>query len=183
MKQTLPQRLRALREENGMTQEKLAKELGVARMTIVCYESGKNSPDGNMLSKMCAIFDCTPDYLFGFSDFKNPQNRQAWMASVKTLGAAIGTLPQERQEALVTALNSLLQDNFMLNETAEMEDFIAENMAALLSAYAEMVRRFTAALVSGKAEVASVYEAIEGGRDEVYGSVDKVCRGLMGVLL
>ena len=169
MKQTLPQRLRALREENGMTQEKLAKELGVARMTIVCYESGKNSPDGNMLSKMCAIFDCTPDYLIGYSDFKNPQNRQAWMASVKTLGAAIGTLPQERQEALVTALNSLLR--------------VAENMAALLWAYAEMVRRFTAALVSGKAEVASVYEAIEDGRDEVYGSVDRVCRSLMGVLL
>lgn len=30
MNQILPQRLRALREEKGFTQEKLAKELGVA---------------------------------------------------------------------------------------------------------------------------------------------------------
>ena len=55
MNQTLPQRLRSLREEKGFTQKKLAKELGVARMTIVCYESGKNSPTATCCQK-CARF-------------------------------------------------------------------------------------------------------------------------------
>ena len=174
MNQILPQRLRALREEKGFTQEKLAKELGVARMTIVCYESGKNSPDGNMLSKMCAIFDCTPDYLFGFSDLKNPQSRQAWMASVKALDAAIKTLPQEKQEALVASLNSLLRDNYMLNETTGNEDLVIDTMAELLSTYAEIVRCLTAALVSRKTEIAGIYQTMEDARDRTCGSADTI---------
>lgn len=183
MNQILPQRLRALREEKGLTQEKLAKELGVARMTIVCYESGKNSPDGNMLSKMCAIFDCTPDYLFGFSNLKNPQSRQAWMASVKTLDAAIKTLPQQKQETLVTALNSLIQDNFMLNETVEKEDLIAGNIAEFLAAYAEIVRCLTAAVVNGDEPITDVFACVEDDRSAMHRKIDFICRALMQLLL
>lgn len=179
MNQTLPQRLRSLREEKGFTQEKLAKELGVARMTIVCYESGKNSPDGNMLSKMCAIFDCTPDYLFGFSDLKNPQSRQTWIASVKTLDAAIKTLPQEKQETLVTALNSLLQDNYMLNETTANENLVIDTMAGVLAALAESVRRSTAAVVNGNVPIADVFACIEDGRSAMHRNIDFICRALM----
>ncbi len=183
MNQILPQRLRALREEKGFTQEKLAKELGVARMTIVCYESGKNSPDGNMLSKMCAIFDCTPNYLFGFSDLKNPQSRQAWMTSLKTLDAAIKTLPQENQETLVTALNSLLRDNYMLNETTAKENLVINTMADMLAALAESVRRSTAAVVNGDVAIADIFACIEDGRSLMHRKIDFICRAFMQLLL
>ena len=74
MNQILPQRLRALREEKGLTQEKLAKELGVARMTIVCYESGKNSPDGNMLSNVrdFRLYAGLSLWLFQFKESTKP---------------------------------------------------------------------------------------------------------------
>jgi putative transcriptional regulator len=40
----LGQRIRALREERGLTQAALAKQLGVSRPLVNAYETGKQAP-------------------------------------------------------------------------------------------------------------------------------------------
>ena len=64
-------RIKELRKEKGLTQEELAKMLGLsAKSNIANYENGANAPSDEIKLKMCEIFGCTIDYLMGKSDFK-----------------------------------------------------------------------------------------------------------------
>lgn len=55
-----------LRKEKGISQEKLAKEMGVSFAAINHWENGKREPTLNMLRKISKYFDVTIDYLAGF---------------------------------------------------------------------------------------------------------------------
>jgi putative transcriptional regulator len=49
-------RLRELREERGLTQEELAKALGVTRQTIIAIERGKYDPSLRLAFKIARFF-------------------------------------------------------------------------------------------------------------------------------
>lgn len=60
------QRLKELRKkEPGLTQEVLAKQLGIAKSTLASYEQGKRQPDFQTLDQIAQRFDVTTDYLLG----------------------------------------------------------------------------------------------------------------------
>ena len=52
-----------LRKSRGMTQEELAKALGVSRSTIGMYEQGKREPDFETEEKIADYFNVTLDFL------------------------------------------------------------------------------------------------------------------------
>ena len=54
-------KLKLKRIEKGLTQEELAKKVGVFRMTIYYYESGARKPNSDMLQKLAGALDCTVD--------------------------------------------------------------------------------------------------------------------------
>ncbi len=58
------ERLKELRERRGLSQEQLAKIIGVDRTTIVKYETGASRPT-RYLKKIAHYFDVTTDYLLG----------------------------------------------------------------------------------------------------------------------
>lgn len=58
-------RLKHLRIEKGLTQDELAKVLGVAKSTISLYETGKREANYEMLSKIADYFGVTVDGLLG----------------------------------------------------------------------------------------------------------------------
>lgn len=61
-----PERLKELRKrETGLTQEKIASQLGIAKTTYASYEQGKRQPDLIILSKIADRFGITTDYLLG----------------------------------------------------------------------------------------------------------------------
>lgn len=64
------QRLRALREQRGQSQEEIAKLIGVGRTTYLKYESGENKPT-RKIKELSALFGVTSDYIMGLSD--NPK--------------------------------------------------------------------------------------------------------------
>jgi len=68
----LKDRLRILREEIGLTQKELAEKMNIAKTTYNNYETGKREPDKETLKRFAAFFDCSIDYLLGFSDIRNP---------------------------------------------------------------------------------------------------------------
>jgi len=68
----LKDRLRALREETGLTQKDFAKKMNIANTTYNNYETGTREPDKETLKRFATFFDCTIDYLLGYSDIRNP---------------------------------------------------------------------------------------------------------------
>lgn len=60
-------RLRNLREERGLSQEEVAKAIGVGRVTYLKYENGENRPV-RKLKELSAFFNVSIDYLLGNED-------------------------------------------------------------------------------------------------------------------
>ena len=57
-----------LRKANGLSQQKLGSEIGLARNTICQYESGNRVPDVDTLVKIAQYFNVSVDYLLGITD-------------------------------------------------------------------------------------------------------------------
>ena len=55
--------LRKIRKEKGFSQLKVALDLSISRESISYYESGKRSPDIEMLLRLSKYFDVSIDYL------------------------------------------------------------------------------------------------------------------------
>lgn len=61
-------KIKELREIKQITQEELAKYLGVAPQTVYKYEKEINEPDLKTTSKIAEYFNVTTDYLLGRTD-------------------------------------------------------------------------------------------------------------------
>lgn len=62
--------LKMLREEKGLSQQKLADILGVSQQSIYKYETQDVEPDIAMLKKMAAYFETSLDFLVGHSSIR-----------------------------------------------------------------------------------------------------------------
>ena len=55
--------LRALRVNANLTLEEAAKILGISRVTLAKWESGKVCPKQSMVEKICSAYDCPYDII------------------------------------------------------------------------------------------------------------------------
>ena len=62
--------LRLLREEKGLSQQKLAEMLNTSQQTIFKYEKTASEPDISTLVQMADIFEVTVDFLIGNSELR-----------------------------------------------------------------------------------------------------------------
>ena len=58
-------RIKALREQNGMTQTALAKKLHVTRSSVNAWEMGISIPSTALLIDMANLFHVSTDFLLG----------------------------------------------------------------------------------------------------------------------
>jgi putative transcriptional regulator len=63
----LTNRLRVLRAEKNLTQEDLAKAVGVTRQTIIAIEHGDYAPSLLLAMQLARHFGLTVDQVFAFS--------------------------------------------------------------------------------------------------------------------
>lgn len=63
--------IKQLREEKGLKQEELAKQLSIAPSTIGMYETDKREPNNELTIKIANFFNVSIDYLLGKSHYKN----------------------------------------------------------------------------------------------------------------
>ena len=61
-------RLKELRTERKLSQQKLGDELGFCNQTISFWESGRCEPDYDSLVKIAEYFAVSSDFLLGLSD-------------------------------------------------------------------------------------------------------------------
>lgn len=64
---TFGDRLREARLQKGLTQEQLARQIGVAKSTLTGYEKGNREPDVFKIKRILEILDIDSDYLLGVS--------------------------------------------------------------------------------------------------------------------
>ena len=67
---TYQERLRALREDNDLTQTQIATMLGLAQTTYSQYELDKRPMPIEYIIALCKFYNVSSDYLLGLSDKK-----------------------------------------------------------------------------------------------------------------
>jgi len=68
MKSAFSIRLGELRKERSMNQRQAAGDLGVSQAVLSHYENDLREPKFEFVSKVCAYYGVTADYMFGHSD-------------------------------------------------------------------------------------------------------------------
>ena len=67
---TYQERLRALREDNDLSQTQIATMLGIAQTTYSQYELDKRPMPIEYIIALCKFYNVSSDYLLGLSDKK-----------------------------------------------------------------------------------------------------------------
>lgn len=57
------ERIKLIRKNAGLTQEKFAKVLGTVQNTITGYETGKRNPSGSVIALICKEFNINEEWL------------------------------------------------------------------------------------------------------------------------
>ena len=60
--------IRAERARLGLSAADVANAIGVHVNMIYRYESGVSKPSGDVLVRLAAFFECSPDYLLGLCE-------------------------------------------------------------------------------------------------------------------
>ena len=58
-------RIKTLREQQGMTQSQLAKQLGITRSSVNAWEMGISVPSTQYIVELAGIFKVSTDFLLG----------------------------------------------------------------------------------------------------------------------
>ena len=66
------ERMRNLRQDNDLSQKKVADMLGVAQTTYSQYELEKRPMPIDYLIALCKFYNGSADYMLGLSNRKNP---------------------------------------------------------------------------------------------------------------
>ena len=65
----LSKNIKELRLEKGLTQQQLAKNIGVSQKAIDYWERNVNEPKASYIIKLADFFDVSADYLLGRKNF------------------------------------------------------------------------------------------------------------------
>lgn len=62
------ERIKILREQAGMSQEKLAKRLGITRSSVNAWEMGISTSSTQYIAELAGLFRVSADYLLGLNE-------------------------------------------------------------------------------------------------------------------
>lgn len=74
--ETMGRNLRALRQEKGLTQDELARELGISRSAVGMYEQGKREPDFETLEVITDYFNVDMVKFLGYDEDMPEEERR-----------------------------------------------------------------------------------------------------------
>jgi len=100
-----PERLKDLRKTRGINQTELSAYLNYGYTAIANYESGRNEPAIDTLSKIAEYFDVTVDYLIGKED--DPKRMDGISKPEAELIMSFRTMDNEDKKILLEMAKSL----------------------------------------------------------------------------
>ena len=134
--------IRCLRKANGITQDDLAKKLGVSAQSISKWETGSSEPSFKIIKELCGIFSVTSDYLLGIAEKVehrcDPTEENA-LATTSFSNAEVYILRHMVRDFVEK--KNLQQSEFSGEERAEIREFVS-----LVRGYNDFVLRRKTAL-------------------------------------
>ena len=67
MNEALGRSLALLRQEKGLSQRSVAKDLGISQALLSHYEKGAREPGLNFVARACRYYNVSADFLLGLS--------------------------------------------------------------------------------------------------------------------
>lgn len=103
-------RLKILREERGINQQRLANELNVSQAMVSKYELGLSEPDIATIKRIADFFKVSADYLLEISNDKISVSSFGLTDSEKEILLGYKRLDDVQKDKLRAYLKGLLQD-------------------------------------------------------------------------
>ena len=75
------ERIRAIREQRGLTRNELAKQVEISATALYYIEKGINIPSSLVLSKIAQVLEVSADYLLGLTDDPTPKDKEFDLAA------------------------------------------------------------------------------------------------------
>ncbi|WP_304341567.1 helix-turn-helix domain-containing protein [Metaclostridioides mangenotii] len=108
-------RLKTLRNEFKLTQEDVARKVGLTKSAYGYYEQGKTIPDAQMIAKLSEIFNVTTDYLLGISNIKNNNANNSYGSQtderISNIINKIKNMDEKSKEKALKMLDLLLEED------------------------------------------------------------------------
>lgn len=80
---TIGERIKALRKQNGMTQEKLAEYLCVSYQAVSKWECGLTNPDLSLIAPLTKLFNISADKLLGITEADHDPTRKKYNSALQ----------------------------------------------------------------------------------------------------
>ena len=94
-------RLKVLRKEKNINQQKLAMIFQISQASISKYEIGLAEPDIEMIIRMAKYFNVSTDYILGYSDIRNTlSKRDLTDEEIDHLLSYKKLLPEQREKVI-----------------------------------------------------------------------------------
>lgn len=94
------EKIKALREQNGMTQSGLAKKLGITRSSVNAWKMGISVPSTQYVVELADIFKVSTDFLLGVKTTATVSVEGLSEKDVQLVNAVIAHLRQKEKEIL-----------------------------------------------------------------------------------
>lgn len=88
------EKIKSLRLDKKLTQEDLAKKIGLVRATVSAYEMNSKYPSIEVVIKLCEFFDVSADYLLGLSETKDFQFAALSNSQLQAISKIVDDLEQ-----------------------------------------------------------------------------------------
>ena len=122
--------LKYLRKEAGLTQDELAKKIGISKRTLAYWEKGENNIKAEKANELAKLFNVSVSYLLGYSDKKEPYYDDEILldngsgGSVSLSEKRDSDIIQKYTEQLFNSFEKFLNDfNFVISDS-EIESFV-----------------------------------------------------------
>ena len=112
----------AQRNENGkkLTQSEFAKELGLARSTIACFEIGDRYPADSVINLICMQYGINKDWLLtGEGEMETPKSHEEEIAEIS---AKLFNEKDPLRKELLSLISDMGQDE--LDAVAKLRTYI-----------------------------------------------------------
>lgn len=128
-------KIKKLRKERGITQERLAEYLNISPQAVSKWENGTALPDITLVPSISNLFGITLDELFGMSEIRNTEKINAIFSEVHKLEAI--SKVDEAIELLKNSIKTYPNNYGLISELAlalsSKDDIVSINEAISLS--------------------------------------------------
>lgn len=95
-----PKRLKQLRKEANLTQQKLAENLNVSQQTIAFWERGERKPKLEAINNIAKYFNVSAEYLQGETDSKEIEEDELELANTlfRTTIKELNLTPEQKEQ-------------------------------------------------------------------------------------